>query len=121
MESAGFLGRVSQAEGAGMQGPPGLRGDSCETGATELREEEAEVSVWLWFPLWATGNTKLFSPEASDRWKTMRGTGSRQRLRVRSIHSGFILSFRCLLIIHMETSSSGRRPSWNINVGVYGT
>lgn len=120
MESAGFLGRVSQAEGAGMQCPPGLHGDSCETGAAELREQEAEVRVWLWFPLWATGNTKWFSPEALDRWKTVGGSGFRQRLKTRSVHSVFILSFRCLLIIHMETSSSGRCPGWNINVGVYG-
>lgn len=46
MESAGFLERVSQAEGPGMQCPPGLHGDSCETGAAELREQWAEVRVW---------------------------------------------------------------------------
>lgn len=98
---------------------------ACMGTTVRLKEMELGVSGRGWgqsgagaWPYWAQNlvspllemKNKMFLTWRLGRWKSVGGTGYRQRLGMRRIHSGFIVSFRCLLIIHVEMLSSEERP-----------
>lgn len=92
-----------------------LRLEQMELGVSSRGWGQSGAGAW---PHWAQYlvstllkvKNKMFLTWGLGRQKSVGGTGFRQRLGVRWIHSVFIVSFRCLLIIHVEMSSTGQRP-----------